>query len=200
MKNKLVLWLAMMLMCFSALAQSYENMLPVPQHMQVQGGSFQLGKVKLATPVLQAEWENFIAQAGGEVSDKASRLIEIKLVSEVQGAKLNQEEAYRLKVTSKGIEVEATTQKGVYWALQTLRQLEQKKGSYKACEIIDWPAFKIRGFMHDIGRSYLSIDELKKEIEILSRYKINVFHWHLTENQAWRFQVNSETIALSMTG
>ncbi|MBR4937128.1 MAG: beta-N-acetylhexosaminidase, partial [Bacteroidaceae bacterium] len=104
-------------------------MLPVPQHMQVQGGSFQIGKVKLATPVLQAEWESFIAQAGGEVSDKASHLIQVKLVPEVQGAKLNQEEAYRLKVTSKGIEVEATTRKGVFWALQTLRQLEQKKGS-----------------------------------------------------------------------
>ena len=188
MKNKLVFWLAMMLISFNAQAQSYENMLPVPQYMQVQNGSFQMGKVKLVTPVLQTEWKSFIAQAGGEVNDKASRYIVVKFVSEVQGAKLNQEEAYRLKVSSKGIEIEATTQKGVYWAMQTFRQLEQKKGRYKACEIVDWPAFKIRGFMHDIGRSYLPMDELKKEIEILSRYKINVFHWHLTENQAWRLE------------
>ena len=42
--------------------------------------------------------------------------------------------------------------------------------------------------MQDVGRSYISVEELKREIEILSRFKINVFHWHLTENQAWRLE------------
>ena len=45
--------------------------------------------------------------------------------------------------------------------------------------------------MQDVGRSFLSIDELKKEIELLSRFKVNVFHWHLTEKLAWRFEVKS---------
>ena len=56
------------------------------------------------------------------------------------------------------------------------------------CDITDWPAFRIRGFMHDVGRSYIPVEELKREISLLSRYKINVFHWHLTENQAWRLE------------
>ena len=56
------------------------------------------------------------------------------------------------------------------------------------CEITDWPAFRIRGFMHDVGRSFIPVEELKREISLLSRYKINVFHWHLTENQAWRLE------------
>ena len=43
--------------------------------------------------------------------------------------------------------------------------------------------------MQDVGRSYLSLEELKREIAILSRFKINTFHWHLTENQAWRLKV-----------
>ena len=188
MKNKLFLWLAMMLVCVAAVAGVSDNLLPKPQQITPKGGSFTLGKVMLETPVLQAQWQQLIAEAGGEIAPKAARRIEVKLVPEVPGAKLNQEEAYRLVVTPKGIQVEAVTEKGVYWALQTLRQLEEKKGRYEACEIVDWPAFKIRGFMHDIGRSYLPMDELKKEIEILSRYKINVFHWHLTENQAWRLE------------
>ena len=188
MKNKLFLWLAMMLVCVAAVAGVSDNLLPKPQQFTPKGGSFTLGKVMLETPVLQAQWQQLIAEAGGEIAPKAARRIEVKLVPEVPGAKLNQEEAYRLVVTPKGIQVEAVTEKGVYWALQTLRQLEEKKGRYEACEIVDWPAFKIRGFMHDIGRSYLPMDELKKEIEILSRYKINVFHWHLTENQAWRLE------------
>ena len=188
MKNKLFLWLAMMLVCVAAVAGVSDNLLPKPQQFTPKGGSFTLGKVMLETPVLQAQWQQLIAEAGGEIAPKAARRIEVKLVPEVPGAKLNQEEAYRLVVTPKGIQVEAVTEKGVYWALQTLRQLEEKKGRYEACEIVAWPAFKIRGFMHDIGRSYLPMDELKKEIEILSRYKINVFHWHLTENQAWRVE------------
>ena len=188
MKNKWFLWVAMLAVSISAYAGNVANLLPKPQHVVATGGSFSIGKVKLSTPVLQEEWMDFIAQGGGEVSERSSKQIVVRLVAEVQGAKLNQEEAYRLKVSAKGIEVEATTQKGVYWALQTLRQLEERKGRYEACEIVDWPAFRIRGFMHDIGRGYLSVDELKKEIEILSRYKINVFHWHLTENQAWRLE------------
>jgi len=164
------------------------NLLPMPQNLKEVNGSFNIGKTMLVTSVLQDEWESLITESGGEIVEKSSRKIEVILVPEVKGARMNQEEAYRLVVSSKGILVEATTEKGVYWALQTLRQLEQRQGRFKACEIVDWPAFKIRGFMHDIGRSYLSLDELKREIEILSRYKINVFHWHLTENQAWRLE------------
>ena len=188
MKNKFVLWLSMMFVCIAMMAKPSDKLLPMPQQITVKGGSFTMGKVMLETPVLQSEWEALIAQAGGTLVDKSARKIEVKLVPEIQGAKMNQEEAYRLKVSSKGILVEATTQKGVYWALQTLRQLEEKKGRYEACEIVDWPAFKIRGFMHDVGRSYLSVDELKKEIEILSRYKINVFHCTSPKTRlgAWR--------------
>ena len=64
----------------------------------------------------------------------------------------------------------------------------------------------IRGFLQDVGRSYISIEELKKEIAILSRYKINVFHWHLTENQAYRLeskkypQLNDPAITTRMPG
>ena len=188
MKNKFSLWLVLMCLCLTVQAGVIENLLPKPQQIIAKGGNFRVGNVKLTTPVWQEEWKNFIAEAGGAVVDKSAREIVVKMVPQIEGAELNQEEAYRLVVSGKSIQVEATTEKGVYWAMQTLRQLEQQKGRYQACEIVDWPAFKIRGFMHDIGRSYLPMDELKKEIEILSRYKINVFHWHLTENQAWRLE------------
>ncbi len=96
-----------------------------------------------------------------------------------------------LSVTRKGILLEATTPKGMYWGRQTLEQLKytkNKKTWVPQCDITDWPAFRIRGFMHDVGRSYIPVEELKREISLLSRYKINVFHWHLTENQAWRLE------------
>ena len=116
--------------------------------------------------------------------------VEEKYVSQIEGAKF-QEEAYHLLITKKGILLEATTPKGMYWGRQTLEQLKttkNKKIYLPQCDITDWPAFRIRGFMHDVGRSYIPVEELKREISLLSRYKINVFHWHLTENQAWRLE------------
>lgn len=166
-------------------------LLPLPQQYKETGRDFSMGKVKLFAPVLQPEWENFIRNAGGEITDRASSAIRIEMVTDIPEARVNGNEAYRLMVSSKEIKVEAVTEQGVYWALQTLRQLEKRKGTrstFAGCEIVDWPAFRIRGLMQDVGRSYISMEELKKEIEILSRFKINVFHWHLTENQAWRLE------------
>ena len=140
---------------------------------------------------MRPEWEVFIMNAGGEIVEHSSSVIEVELVPSIEEARLNGAEAYRLSVSNKRIKIEAVTEQGVYWAMQTLRQLERKKGkrsSVAGCEIVDWPAFRIRGFMQDVGRSYISMEELKREIEILSRFKINVFHWHLTENQAWRLE------------
>lgn len=120
----------------------------------------------------------------------AKMAVEERIVAQIDGAKF-QEEAYHLSITPKKIILEATTPKGMYWGRQTLEQLKytkNKKTWVPQCDITDWSAFRIRGFMHDVGRSYIPVEELKREISLLSRYKINVFHWHLTENQAWRLE------------
>ena len=145
----------------------------------------------LSTPVLQQEWEAFIAEMGGTVSPKATAVIEVKLLPSLPEIPMNRDEAYRLNVTRKRITVEAVTERGVYRAMQTLRQLAEKKNSkiqIQGAEIVDWPAFRVRGFMQDVGRSYISLEELKREIAVLAKFKINVFHWHLTENQSWRLE------------
>ncbi len=120
----------------------------------------------------------------------ANPQIEERLVNEVKGAK-TQEEAYHLTIAKDRILLEATTPEGLYWGRQTIEQLKytKKQKTYlPQCDITDWPAFRIRGFMHDAGRSFIPVEELEKEIHLLSRYKINTFHWHLTENQAWRLE------------
>lgn len=111
-------------------------------------------------------------------------------VDRVEGAE-SQDEAYCLVVDKHNVNIYATGDAGLFRAKQTLEQLTTERKGKKCvpvCDITDWPAFRIRGFMHDIGRSFIPMDELKKEIELLSRFKINVFHWHLTENQAWRLE------------
>lgn len=191
MKRRFSSFIGMILVCAVTIAQTSISLLPKPQLYKDTGKNFTMGKVKLSTPVLRPEWEVFIMNAGGEIVEHSSSVIEVELVPSIEEARLNGAEAYRLSVSNKRIKIEAVTEQGVYWAMQTLRQLERKKGkrsSVAGCEIVDWPAFRIRGFMQDVGRSYISMEELKREIEILSRFKINVFHWHFTENQAWRLE------------
>lgn len=99
-------------------------------------------------------------------------------------------EGYTLSIDEK-ITISAPTTKGAYYGLQTLRQLLRTKGSsftLPRLEIKDWPAFKIRGFMHDTGRNFQSIDQLKEQLDVLAQYKYNVFHWHLTDDPGWRLE------------
>ena len=160
--NRFLLFLLSIFWCMAGISANHpSSLLPLPQKYSFNG---KLANAKIA--------------------------VEERIVAQIDGAKF-QEEAYHLLITKKGILLEATTPKGMYWGRQTLEQLKttkNKKIYLPQCEITDWPAFRICGFMHDVGRSFIPVEELKREISLLSRYKINVFHWHLTENQAWRLE------------
>ncbi len=112
---------------------------------------------------------------------------EILWVDSIPGARLNGDEAYRLSVGRNGIRIDAVTEKGLWNARQTLAQLTQD-GHIPCCTITDWPSFRVRGWMMDVGRTYISLEELYREVDALSRFKLNVFHLHLTENEAWRME------------
>ena len=176
---------------FSTVRAGEIHFLPEPQQVKLSGEQFDMKRVRLVSSVLIPQLEAWVTEAGGTVDERASSIIEIRLVEKLEGIPLNENEAYRLTVHRNKIRVEAITEQGAYWGLQTLNQLLQRrrgKAFVRGCEIVDWPAFRVRGFMQDVGRGYISMDELKREIDMLSRYKINVFHWHLTENQAWRLE------------
>lgn len=196
MKTKTLLLLTFLLMASTSLMGKVEHLLPKPQQITINSGTFTLSRPVQITipatgsndPAIQAELSDLILSGGGSVASPASALIEVQLVSSLPNAEF-QDEAYLLEVTESKISIKATKLQGAYWATQTLRQLaENSGGNIEACTITDWPAFRLRGYMHDIGRSYMEFDEIKKEIANLSRYKVNVFHWHLTENQGWRLE------------
>lgn len=192
MQRKHFLCFFLIILCIGSIAKADEYLLlPKPQRMVEGRSCFTFGKVKLDTPVLLQELEEFITGYGGTINAGGTSIIEVSLVPSLEEVPVNQNEGYRLEVSRNKIKIEAVAERGVYWAIQTLSQLAEKKGkktTIRGCEILDWPAFRIRGFMQDVGRSYLSLEELKREIAILARFKINTFHWHLTENQAWRLE------------
>lgn len=100
-------------------------------------------------------------------------------------------EGYSLQILKSGIVITAKDAAGFYNAVQTFRQIafqKNNKGELYGCKITDWPAFGLRGFMHDNGRNFQSIEMLKAQLDKLSQYKYNTFHWHLTDNPAWRPQ------------
>lgn len=74
------------------------------------------------------------------------------------------------------------------WAQSTLKQLTDENGCARDVEIHDWSAYPFRCFMHDTGRNYQSVDMLKETLDLMSFYKLNYFHWHLTDYPAWRIE------------
>lgn len=163
--------------------------------------------VVLEDPTDCALLRDVLTEAGLSISETADAKVNVSLVSEIPGAfnhKLAEypDEAYCVDVSENEVNISALTPAGVIRAAQTLGQLAIESTQFEPCMIKDWPAFKLRGYMHDVGRSFISVDELKKEIRLLSAFKVNTFHWHLTENQAWRFEVKAYpelTSAASMT-
>ncbi|AVR47559.1 beta-N-acetylglucosaminidase [Christiangramia fulva] len=102
------------------------------------------------------------------------------------------EEAYHLKVTPEEIKIEGGSAKGIFYAVETLRQLiltENGDLIVPSVEINDSPEFAYRGTHLDVGRHFFDVDEVKKYIDILALHKINTFHWHLTEDQGWRIEI-----------
>jgi alpha-L-fucosidase len=103
------------------------------------------------------------------------------------------DEAYRLNITPSGVEISATTDKGMFYAWQTLRQLIPVKAAgataVPCVEIEDAPRFQWRGLMLDVGRYYMPVEFIKEFIDLLAMHKLNTFHWHLTEDQGWRIEI-----------
>lgn len=165
-------------------------LLPVPQAVQFGKSTVSVKSAALSMPVWANDWSKALENRGISLSPTSKYKISGEIVSEIEGVPSGNDEGYSLSITKNGIKVRATSDKGIYWALQTLRQLLEasKANRLPQCEIVDYPAFPWRGFMIDTGRSYISINELKREIDIMSQFKLNVFHWHFTENQAWRLE------------
>jgi len=111
-----------------------------------------------------------------------------------EGQLKNNDETYRLIIEKNKITVEAQAPAGMHNGLETFRQLtlsEYKNGLLvlPCAEITDYPRFSWRGFMLDCSRYFYSVPFIKNLIDVLSLHHINRFHWHLTDDQGWRFPV-----------
>jgi hexosaminidase len=102
-------------------------------------------------------------------------------------------EGYRLDVGAGGITLAANAGAGLYYGVQTLEQLfpvSSASGNHiAAVSIVDWPAYRWRGIHLDVSRHFFGVPVVERYIDIAAHYKLNTFHWHLTDDQGWRFPV-----------
>lgn len=104
------------------------------------------------------------------------------------------DESYHLTTLPNGVLVEAPADAGVLWGVQTLRQLIEARGDgwqVAAARITDAPRYAWRGTMLDVGRHLFPVEYILEHLDWMSRHKLNVFHWHLTEDQGWRLAIDA---------
>ena len=99
------------------------------------------------------------------------------------------EEGYRLVVDGNGVSVRASTSAGAFYAGETLRQLADERGRLPYVRIADEPAFSWRGLHLDVARHFFGKAEVLRFLETMASFKLNVLHWHLTDDQGWRIPI-----------
>lgn len=179
------------------------GLLPTPQSIEWNDEAISLKYVKVKLPdikesplkvaQLKSEIKKLLSDNKLKQSNKAKKQLLLKLgkVNSPNHWKGQADEAYELVTEKRGVIITANTVKGLYYGVQTLRQLMVRKNgktTVAACKIHDYPAFKIRGFMQDVGRNFQTLDLLKLQLDTFARYKINTFHFHVTEYHGWRLE------------
>lgn len=181
----------------SSAVSAQMSIIPKPQKMTVGQGSFTLNaatsirspKDKRSKEIAAFLREAIREQTGMAISTKSSP----SRIEFVTDRTVANDEGYRLRIAPSRITIEAKKSNGFFWAVQTLRQIlpleKTNRVEVPVLTIEDQPEFGYRGHMLDVGRHFFPIEFIKKQIDLLSYYKINTFRWHLTEDQGWRIAI-----------
>jgi hexosaminidase len=178
------------------------GLLPQPEHVELREGRFlpdaradvaitgasraearELGE--LAASILQEGWDIPVKLRRGSVK---SATLTLQRLPDKDG----NSEAYTLEVDAQGLRLSASTPAGLFYGLQTLRQLippGSRDAGVPALRIDDAPRFGYRGLMLDVARHMYPLDFIKRQIDLMARYKFNTLHWHLTDDQGWRLEI-----------
>ncbi|MBQ8969642.1 MAG: beta-N-acetylhexosaminidase [Bacteroidaceae bacterium] len=188
-----------------ASAQSFVNLTPRPKSAVVNDGQLTLpprltvayGSLPDSISREAARFVSDLNAATGlqaEAHSTGDGLIRLRHVADCAA------EGYRLQVTTQGILVEATTTSGFFYAFQSLKKIlpanvmarrydAGKCYTLPCITVQDEPRFAYRGFMLDVSRHFFPVSELKRMIDLMAAYKMNYFHWHLTDDQGWRAEI-----------
>ncbi len=207
--NFLVL-LLVSIFCICSTLNADLNVIPHPQSVTEGKGFFNINETTsiVATPgaeMLAKYLAELIRPATGYKLSVRSNNIEVMPQNSIylqlyRNKGRNNPEAYTLKVTPESILIIASDLQGIFYGIQTVRQLlpaeieskqkiENFRWSVPSVEIKDFPRFQWRGMHLDVCRHMFPVEFIKQYIDVMAMYKLNTFHWHLTEDQGWRIEI-----------
>lgn len=207
-KTHVAACLAMFMMCIKTSAQL--SILPQPQKLVAVSGSFYLNNktiiyveteetraaIKALTDKIKIDGTQPKVLDLNNTTTNDNVIFFLKTDDSALGT-----EGYRLSVTPRQINIRANTTQGMFYAVQSLLQIMppdifstvplRKKSAWKipCVEIEDKPRYSYRGLHLDVSRHFQPISVIKKYIDLLAMYKMNTFHWHLTDDQGWRIEI-----------
>ena len=207
---------ALLLMPCSMKAKEAEtsiNVIPYPQSVEVVKGTFKGAganfncdqSVDPKSQALIKELADRMTFVSGRISSYATPVglgndcTKVKGFIFLKDTSLADEE-YSINITTKNCTVRASSYNGFLYAIQTLKQLtsvsifsentdSSEKFYFPCVKIQDKPRFGYRGMHLDCSRHFFSVDEVKKYLDVMAIYKLNRFHWHLTDDQGWRVEI-----------
>lgn len=211
MKHTSTLFIATIICCtVMAINPARYSIIPQPFSLQESEGVFSLNK---NTVINIPEGNKNLLEIAEDFANQFNKVsgINLQIIENNQTEKQSNsivfrkaenmaEEAYKLSISQKKIIITATTPNGIFYGIQTIKQLlppdifgEKKAGRVRweipCCEIEDAPRFSYRGLMLDVGRYFMPKEFILKFIDIMAMHKQNMFHWHLTEDQGWRIEI-----------
>ncbi|CAL2083348.1 beta-N-acetylhexosaminidase [Tenacibaculum sp. 190524A02b] len=185
-------------------SESDYQIIPKPQKLTIEKGRFLLtSKTKIICESSLTQEATYLSEL---LKVSLGNSLEIEPTANTKGnitlqldANIENSEGYTLSVNYDAITISGKTAKGVFYGIQSLRQLlpieientEQitKELTVPAVEIVDNPRYTYRGMHLDVGRHFFSVPYIKKYIDLIAMHKMNTFHWHLTEDQGWRIEI-----------
>lgn len=211
MKHKLLSFLLLLsLLPGATWAQTFVNLTPRPASMTVGTGSLALpSQFTVSYTGLDEDGVNEVNQfaksytdvTGTAVSvaaDDASALFQVSLLPASSSLKTD---GYKLDITDSKVTIQAKSALGLFYAFQSVKKMlpanvmagvkDATVTSYPlpVVSITDQPRFDYRGFMLDVSRHFFTANEVKRIIDLMAAYKMNTFHWHLTDDQGWRVPI-----------
>lgn len=211
--NRLLTTLMLMLSCFIARGAEkadYAQVIPQPRSVNMQKGApfllqsstvitYTAGNDMQRNAAFLSQWINELTGVKlGVQATKGKAKSVISLVIDAKAKDINNTEGYAINITNKGIVVRGKTAAGVFYGCQTLRKtmpaLKNADGTavieMPAVAITDEPRFGYRGMHLDCSRHFYKASFVKQYIDMIALHNMNRFHWHLTDDQGWRFAVD----------
>lgn len=194
------------------------NIIPQPQKVEMQKGEFKvIGAPVRFDPRLDTISSKAIARFAADlslVSGKTSTvsspvgIVESANKGEAKGILFLKDESlgkeeYHISVGAKILTVRASGADGILYSIATLRQMlpvvifgktpstDKEKWTIPCCEITDYPRYSYRGMHLDCARHFWSVDQIKRYLDVMAMFKLNRFHWHLTDDQGWRIEIKA---------